>query len=196
MRKPLAFILFTNFLLCCALQKCRKMGQTQKHKTAVNFLSTCDETDEGYEVADYEFGWLLTSMTKQNMCRNLTTSRSRISMVMLSGTRFAFIQYSSSLSRKHLLPPSSLRDPRKLKSMQVPSVWSVTSYGLPWCSESNRDTVVIEVIRVMYLAPRLDTRICSALLATSQPTDKIRICICFGVECNHKTDKNRLIWVP
>jgi hypothetical protein len=32
------------------------MGQTQKHKTAVIFFSTCDKTDEEYEVADYEFG--------------------------------------------------------------------------------------------------------------------------------------------
>jgi len=30
-------------------EQSRRMGQTQKHKTAVDFLSTCDKTYEGYE---------------------------------------------------------------------------------------------------------------------------------------------------
>ena len=177
-KAPRCFALRIFPILLSTAEQFRRMGQTYKHKTAINFLSKCDKTEEKYEIADYEFGWLLTIMTVQNsMCRNLTTSRSEISMVMLSGTRFVFVQYTPSVSRNHLLLSSPPTDCKEAQIHTTAECKSITSYRAPWHSKSNRDTIVVEVNRHLYLTVRLDRNIYPPLFVTVKPTDKIRIYI-------------------
>ena len=59
--------------------------------------------------------------------------------------------------------------------------------------ESNRDTIVFKMNRILYVVLRLDKRICPAVFATLQPTDEIIVCIWLRSEGNQRTDNHRPI---